>query len=172
MLTVVCVFLFVATGFVSVVLPGAAAYAQDQPGKVYRIGFLRAGQLPAAYLDGLRQGLQERGYVYGQNAVVELRATDGSFDQLPRLAEELLRLKVDVILASSGPAALAVKGATTSVPIVFVGVFNPVELGLVQSLAHPGGNITGLTSNSADFAGKRLELLRAIAPRLKRVAVL
>ncbi len=172
MLTVVCLFLFAAAGFVSVALPGSAAHAQNQPEKVYRIGLLRAGQLLETYIAGFQQGLRERGYVYGQNAVVELRATDGSFDQLPRLAEELLGLKVDVILASGAPAALAAKRATTSVPIVFVGVLHPVELGLVPSLARPGGNITGLTASSGDTVGKRLELLRAIAPRLRRAAVL
>jgi putative ABC transport system substrate-binding protein len=144
----------------------------QQAGKVYRIGFLRAGQPPESYLDGFQQGLRERGYVYGQNVVVEFRATDGSVDPLPRLTEELLRLKVDVFLASAAPAAVAVRRATTSVPIVFVGVVDPVGLGLVPSLGRPGGSITGLATTSADFAGKRLELLRAIVPSLKRVAVL
>ena len=148
-----------------------AAEAQ-QAGKVYRIGFLRAGQPPESYLDAFQQGLRERGYVYGQNVVVELRATDGSVDPLPRLTEELLRLKVDVFLASAAPAALAVRKATTSVPIVFVGVVDPVGLGLVPSLGHPGGSITGLATTSADLAGKRLELLREIVPGLRRVAVL
>jgi len=144
----------------------------QQAGKVYRIGFLRGGPPPESYLDAFQQGLRERGYVYGQNVVVELRTTDGSVDQLPQLAEELLRSKVDVILASAGPAALAAKKATTSVPIVFVGVVDPVGVGLVPSLGRPGGNITGLATNSEDFAGKRLELLKAIVPSLKRVAVL
>ncbi len=168
--------LFATTSFVSVVLPDAAAHAQElQTGKVYRIGFLRAGQPPERYVEGFRQGLRERGYVYGQNVVVEFRATDGSFDQLPRFVEELVRSKVDVILASAAPAALAAKKVTTSVPIVFVGVFDPVELGLVSSLVRPGANITGLSTTAttaADLAGKRLELLRAIVPRLKRVAVI
>ncbi len=157
----------------SVVVPSAPAEAQESPpGKIYRIGFLRAGHPPPAYLDALQQGLREGGYVYGQNVVVELRTTDGSVDQLPVLAEELLRLKVDVILASAGPAALIARNATTSVPVVFVGVVDPVGLGLVPSLARPGGNITGLAATSGDFAGKRLELLKAIVPRLRRVAVL
>jgi putative ABC transport system substrate-binding protein len=104
--------------------------------------------------------------------VVEFRFTDGSVDQLPRLAEELVRLKVDVILASAAPPALAAKKATTSVPIVFVNVFDPVELGLIPSLGRPGGNITGLATTSADLAGKRLELLRGLVPKLRRVAVL
>ena len=114
-----------------------AAEAQ-QPGKVYRIGFLRAGQPPKPWVEAFQQGLRERGYVDGQNVVVEFRFTDGSFDQLPRLAEELVRLKVDVILASAAPPALAAKKATTSVPIVFVNVFDPVELGLIPSLGRPG----------------------------------
>ena len=162
-----------AIGLVSVVLPSAPAEAQEsRPGKIYRIGFLRAGHPPPAYLEGFQQGLREGGYVYGQNVVVELRATDGSVDQLPMLAEELLRAKVDVILASAGPAALVVRNATASVPVVFVGVVDPVGLGLVPSLARPGGNITGLATTSGDFAGKRLELLKAIVPKLRRVAVL
>ncbi len=107
-----------------------------------------------------------------QNVVVELRATDGSFDKLPRFAEELVRSKVDVILASAAPAVLAARKATTSVPIVFVGVLDPVGIGLVSRLGRPGGDITGLSTNAVDFAGKRLELLRAMVPRLKRVAVL
>jgi ABC-type uncharacterized transport system substrate-binding protein len=162
--------------FMAVIAGGLLAAplaAQAQPaGKVYRIGFLRAGQPPESYLDGFQQGLRERGYVYGQNVVVEFRATDGSVDPLPQLTEELLRLKVDVFLASAAPAAVAVRRATTSVPIVFVGVVDPVGLGLVPSLGRPGGSITGLATTSADFAGKRLELLRAIVPSLRRVAVL
>jgi putative ABC transport system substrate-binding protein len=124
----------------TVALPGAAAHAQEsQTRKTYRIGFLRAGQPPATYVEGFRQGLRKRGYVDGQNVVVEFRVTDGSFEQLPRLAEELVQLKCDVILASAAPAALAVKRATTSVPIVFVGVVDPVEIGLIPSLGRPGG---------------------------------
>jgi putative ABC transport system substrate-binding protein len=102
--------------------------------------------------------------------VIEFRI--GSVDQLPQLAEELVRLKVDVIVASSAPAALAAKKATTSVPIVFVNVFDPVELGLVPNLARPGENITGLAFSSTDLAGKRLELLKEVVPKLRRVAML
>jgi putative ABC transport system substrate-binding protein len=160
------------TGITLGLLAAPLAAEGQQAGKVYRIGFLRAGQPPESYLDGFQQGLRERGYVYGQNVVVEFRATDGSVDPLPRLTEELLRLKVDVFLASAAPAAVAVRRATTSVPIVFVGVVDPVGLGLVPSLGRPGGSITGLATTSADFAGKRLELLRAIVPSLRRVAVL
>jgi putative ABC transport system substrate-binding protein len=152
----------------------AAPLATDaQPaGKVYRIGFLRAGQPPTAWVEAFQQGLRERGYIDGQNVVVEFRVTDGGLDPLPQLAEELVRSKVDVILASSSPAAVAAKNVTTSVPIVFVNVFDPVDLGLVPSLAHPGGNITGLAGTSPELAGKRLELLRELVPQLKHVAVL
>ena len=153
--------------------PVADAQAQQQPaGKVYRIGFLRQGQPPKAWVEALQQGLRERGYVEGRNVVWEFRSTDGSLDQLPQFAEELVRLKVDVILASAASAAMAAKGATTSVPIVFAGVYNPVEIGLVPSLGHPGGNITGVAVNAADMAGKRLQLLTELVPTLKRVAML
>jgi len=162
----------VGTGAVLLAAPLAAEAQEQKAGKVYRIGFLRAGQPPKPWVEAFQQGLRERGYVDGQNVVLEFRFTDGSFDQLPRLAEELGRLKVDVILASGAPPALAAKKATTSVPIVFVGVFDPVELGLIPSLGRPGGNITGLGSTSADLAGKRLELLRELVPKLRRVAVL
>jgi putative tryptophan/tyrosine transport system substrate-binding protein len=169
----ILVFLFLIAPAGVVALPGAAAHAQErQAGKVYRIGFLRAGPPPKLWVEALQQGLRERGYVGGQNVVVEFRFTDGSLEQLPQLAEELVRLKVDVILASSSPSAVAAKKATTSVPIVFVNVYDPIELGLVPSLGHPGGNITGLSGTSADLAGKRLELLRELVPKLRRVAVL
>jgi ABC-type uncharacterized transport system substrate-binding protein len=162
---------FLRTVSASLFVAPLAVEAQ-QAGKVWRIGFLRSGHPPENYIAGLKQGLREQGYVPDQNVIVEIRATDGSFDQLPRFAEELVRSKVDVILASGAPAALAAKRVTTSVPIVFVGIHDPVELGLVSSLVRPGGNITGLSSNAADLAGKRLELLRAIIPRLRRVAVI
>ena len=159
------------TGAVVLAAPLAAEAQEQKAGKVYRIGFLRAGQPPKPWVEAFQQGLRERGYVDGQNVVLEFRFTDGSFDQLPRLAEELVRLKVDVILASAAPPALVAKKATTSVPIVFVNVFDPVELGLIPSLGRPGGNITGLANSSADLAGKRLELLRELVPKLRRVAV-
>ena len=150
---------------------GAPLAAEAQAtGKVHRIGFLRDGQPPQSYVEAFQQGLREWGYVDGRNVVIEFRV--GSVDQLPQLAEELVRLKVDVIVASAAPSALAAKKATTSVPIVFVNVFDPVELGLVPSLARPGGNITGLAFSSADLAGKRLELLREVVPKLRRVAML
>src|SRR5215813_1584750 len=151
----ILVFLFLIALSSVAALPDAAAHAQErQAGKVYRIGFLRAGSPPKIWVEAFQQGLRERGYIDGQNVVVEFRFTDGSLDQLPQLAEELVRSKVDVILASSSPAAVAASKATRSVPIVFVNVYDPVGLGLVPSLGHPGSNITGLTYSSADLGGK------------------
>jgi putative tryptophan/tyrosine transport system substrate-binding protein len=156
-------------------LPGgllaAPLAAEAQPaGKVYRIGFLRAGEPPRHWIEEFRQGLRELGYVEGQNLIIEFRI--GTLDQLPQLAEELVRLKVDVIVASASSAGIAAKKATTTVPIVFTSLSHPVEIGLVKSLARPGGNITGLTVNVAAHAGKRLELLRELVPTLRHVAVL
>src|SRR5262249_11476875 len=148
-----------------------AAEAQ-QMGKVYRIGFLRAGPPPRAWVEAFQQGLRERGYVDGRNLFIEYRLTDGSPDQLPRLADELVRLKVDVIVASGAPPAMAAKRATTSVPIVFTSVSYPVEIGLITNLARPEGNVTGLANTSADLGGKRLGLLRELVPKMRRVAVL
>jgi putative ABC transport system substrate-binding protein len=154
---------------------GAAAWplaARAQQPTIPVIGFLRSGEPPKSWVEAFQLGLRERGYVDGQNVVVKFMFTDDSVDQLPPLVEELLRLKVDVILASAAPPALAAKKATTSVPIVFVGVTYPVEIGLVPSLGRPSGNITGVALNPADLSGKRLELLRELVPKLRRVAVL
>ena len=148
-----------------------AAGAQPA-GKVYRIGFLSQGQPVKAALEALQQGLRERGYAEGRNLIWEFRSTDGSLDQLPQFAEELVRLKVDVILARASSGAMAAKRATTSIPIVFFAVYAPVEIGLVPNLGHPGGNITGVAINAADMAGKRLQMLKDLVPTLKRVAML
>jgi putative ABC transport system substrate-binding protein len=145
---------------------------QPSAGTVYRIGFLSQGQPPKAYMDALQQGLRERGYAEGRNLVWELRSTDGSLDQLPQLAEELVRLKVDLILARASSGAMAAKRATTSIPIVFFAVYAPVEIGLVPNLSHPGGNITGVAVNASDMAGKRVQLLKDLVPTLKRVVML
>jgi putative ABC transport system substrate-binding protein len=167
---VLAVFLSVLASFVPVGI--ADAQAQQPAAKVYRIGFLSQGQPPKAWVEALQQGLRERGYVEGRNLVWEFRSTDGSLEQLPQFAEELVRLKVDVIVARAASGAMAAKGATTSVPIVFAGVLSPVEIGLVPSLSRPGGNITGVALNSADMSGKRLQLLTELVPALKRVAIL
>jgi len=155
----------------SLVAVPSAAEAQ-QTGKVYRIGFLRAGgPPPKAWLEAFQQGLRARGYIEGRNIVIEYRSTDG-FDELSHLAAELVRLNVDVILTSGAPATFAARSATPKVPIVFVNVYDPIEIGLVTSLAHPGANVTGLSQTAADLGGKRLELLKELVPKLRRVAIL
>jgi putative ABC transport system substrate-binding protein len=154
-------------------LLAAPLAAETQPvAKVYRIGFLSQGQPPDAFLEALQQGLRELGYAEGRNLVWEFRSTDGSLDQLPQFAEDLVRLKVDVILARASSGAMAAKRATTSIPIVFFAVYAPVEIGLVPNLGHPGGNITGVAVNASDMAGKRVQLLKELVPTLKRVAIL
>ncbi len=157
---------------VGILVPPVAVAAQPVE-KVHRIGFLRQGPPPRAWIEALQQGLRERGYVEGRNLAWEFRLTDGSLDQLPRLAEELVRLPVDIILASAAPAARAAKAATAKVPIVFAGVYNPDKLGLVQSLRSPGGNLTGvaLAVDAAEMTGKRLQLLTELVPALKRAGI-
>ena len=108
----------------AVLLAGPLAAEAQQAGKVYRIGFLRAGPPPRTYVEGFQQGLLARGYIEGVNVVIEYRSTDGSFDELPHLAAELVRFHVDVILASAAPAAFAARSTTTKVPIVFVAVYD------------------------------------------------
>ena len=148
------------------------AEAQEM-GKVPRIGFLFFGSLgPSRELDAFRQGLRELGYTEGQNIVIEYRFASGQAERLPELATGLARLKPDVLVAPGTPASLAAKRATSTIPIVFAGVADAVGAGLIANLARPGGNITGLTSISAELGGKRLELLKEVAPRASRVAVL
>jgi putative tryptophan/tyrosine transport system substrate-binding protein len=145
------------------------------PAKVPRIGFLGVGSRDgrAFLINGFLQGLREHGYVEGQNIVIEYRFSEDSDDRLPGLAAELVDLKVKLILASGTPASFAAKQATSTIPIVMGGVAaNPVETGLVASLARPGGNITGMSMMTSQLGGKRLELLKAIVPGLERVAVL
>jgi ABC-type uncharacterized transport system substrate-binding protein len=155
----------------SLAIAPVAAEAQ-QSAESRRIGFLRSGPPPKSWVEGLQQGLRDRGYVEGKTIVTEIRFTDGSIDKLPELVAELLRLKVDVIVASGTPAALAAKNVTRTVPIVVVAVNDPVGTGLVASLARPGENITGLTNQTPDLAMKRVELLKEVVPQLSRLAVL
>jgi putative tryptophan/tyrosine transport system substrate-binding protein len=157
-------------------LGGAAVaplVANAQQGKLARIGALVLTSADAKSLaKALREGLREFGYAEGQNLVFEFRSADGNADRLPNLAAELVRLPVDVLVATFTPCALAAKQATTTVPIVMAAVADPVGSGLVQSLARPGGNITGFSNMAAEIAGKSVELLRDMLPSLKRVAVL
>jgi len=148
-----------------------AARAQ-QAGKIPRIGFLRAGPPPKSWVEGFQQGLRDLGYVEGQNIVTEYRFTDGSTGQLPDLVGELLRLKVDVIVASATAAAQAAENLTRTVPIVFAGINDPVGSGLVSNLSRPGKNITGTSLMSVDLLAKRVELLKEVVPQLSRLAAL
>lgn len=140
----------------------------------YRIGFL-GGASPSGYaqlLEALRLGLADHGYAEGKNITIEYRWADGNYSRLPALAAELVRLKVDVIMTQGTPAALAAKKATTTIPIVMAIVGNPVETGIVASLARPGGNITGSSFFWAELNAKRLELMKTMNPALARAAVL
>jgi putative tryptophan/tyrosine transport system substrate-binding protein len=143
----------------------------QQPTKVYRIGHLSASSASSVpdRMEAFRQGLRALGYVEGKNFVIESRYAEGKLDRLSELAVELVRLKVDVILTAQTPVNMAAKQATSTIPIVFVTSADPVETGLVASLAHPGGNVTGLSNLAADLTGKRLELLKEALPKVKRV---
>jgi putative tryptophan/tyrosine transport system substrate-binding protein len=146
----------------------------QQPKKIPRIGSL-GGASPSANANGneaLRQGLRELGYVEGKNIIIEWRSAEGKLDRLPALADELVRLKADVIVTSGGQATRAAKEATKTIPIVMAQVSDPVGSGFVASLARPGGNITGLSTVAPELGGKRLELLKETVPKLSRVAVL
>jgi putative ABC transport system substrate-binding protein len=146
----------------------------QQPARIARIGFLAAPSRPgvAHMFEAFLQGLRELGYVEGQNISIEYRSAEGKFERLPELAAELVRLKVDVIVAVVTQASLAAKNATGTIPIVMMAVGNPVDAGLVASLAHPGANITGTSVMSDEVVGKQLELLKEILPKISRVAAM
>jgi putative tryptophan/tyrosine transport system substrate-binding protein len=154
----------------ALLFPLCISAQSHQAAKVYRIGYLSGGSLS---LDAaLAQGLRDLGYVEGKNIVIERRSADGKLDRLAALAEELVRLKVDVIvtagLGTTGPA----HAATSTIPIVMTQDQDPVSNGFVASLARPGGNITGLSTLAPELSGKRLEILKEVLPKLSRVAVL
>jgi putative ABC transport system substrate-binding protein len=155
----------------------AASLAADaQPtGKVYRIGYLSIGSasMYTRPLEAFRQRMHELGWDEGRNVLIEYRFADGQADRLPALAQELVRLKVDLVVASPTPSAMAVKDFTRTIPIVGLSLTEPVAVGLVPSLAHPGGNVTGLTYGvDTDIFGKQLQLLKEVVPNVRRVAVL
>jgi putative tryptophan/tyrosine transport system substrate-binding protein len=144
----------------------------QQPKQVPRIGFLTTGGTENPSTLYFRQGLRELGYVEGKNVLIEYRYAEGGSQQLSELAEELVRLKVDVIVTSATEPSLSAQRATKTIPIVMGGGSDPVGAGLVASLARPGGNITGVTTISSDLGGKRLELLKESFPKISPVAVL
>jgi putative tryptophan/tyrosine transport system substrate-binding protein len=152
----------------------SSASAQ-QPKKITRIGYLSSVDLAteSTRAEGIRLALRELGYVEGQNVAIEYRYSEGKTDRAPELAAELVRLKVDIIIVAGGIHWIRAAKETKTIPVVMVGVGNdPVEAGLIESLARPGGNVTGLTNLTGKLAGKRLELLKEAVPKLARVAVL
>ncbi len=151
---------------------GTAVQAQ-QSAKIPRIGYLTAAHLTAipARIEALRQGLRELGYIEGKTILIEWRSSEERADRLPVLAAELVRLKVDVIVTGAGRPTRAAKEATRTIPIVMAQDSDPVGNGFIASLAHPGGNITGLATLHPEVSGKRLEILREVVPNLSRVAL-
>jgi len=158
----------VAIGVFSVLAASSSA-AMQQSARMYRVGILTAA---AGSLETLRQGLRGLGYVEGQNVVLEIRDTEGRPERASELALQLARLKVDVLVATHPTAVFAAKAATSTIPIVMMHTPDPVQLGLVASLARPGGNITGTTTLSVDLSIKQLELLKELVPRASRIALL
>jgi ABC-type uncharacterized transport system substrate-binding protein len=165
--------LLVASLCALLLAPGIPGEAQPAK-KIRRVGYLAAvsAAADAPRLEAFRQGLRELGYVEGQNIVIEYRHQGGGFERLPELVAELIGQKPDVLVAVTTNAAIVMKKATTTIPIVFMGVTDPVSAGLVESLSRPGGNATGITNIAAALTGKRLELLKTALPRLSRLAVL
>ena len=150
------------------------AVEAQPPDKVYRIGVLErtSPTVNVANLESLRQGLRALGYVEGKNLIIEYRSAEGRDDRFADLAAELVRLKVDLILTRGTPAALAAKHATPVIPVVITGVGDPVGQGIITSLAHPGGNITGLSATVTEIYPKRVELLKELVPKAARIAAL
>jgi putative tryptophan/tyrosine transport system substrate-binding protein len=146
----------------------------QQRTKIPRIGFLgnSTAALEANLIGPFREGLRDFGYVEGKNIVIEWRWAEGKYERFPALIAELIASKVDLIVTAGTPATIALKKATTTLPLVMIAVGDPVGTGLIASLAHPGGNLTGLTSISPELDGKRLELLREVVPKISHVAVL
>jgi ABC-type uncharacterized transport system substrate-binding protein len=153
---------------------GPLAVEGQQPKTIVRIGFLSSSsaERERPRLTAFQQTLRELGYLEGQNIVIEQRYAGGNFQQLPELAAELARIKVDIFVVVGAPASLAARKTTSVIPIVMVGVADPVGVGLVDSLARPGGNVTGLSDFNAGVVAKRLELLKEVVPSASRVAVL
>src|SRR4029453_11486903 len=150
------------------------AHAQ-QPKKVPRIGYLSGRgdpSTPDPLVDAFRQGLRDLGYIEGKTILVEYRYGEGKLDRIPSLVAELVRLKVDVLVSPTLPAIRAAKQATKTIPIIMLTNGDPVATGVVDSLARPGGNITGLARFMTELSGKRLELLKEMVPRISRVGVL
>ena len=165
--------------FIEAMAPGLLAQPAtsdaQKVGRIWQVGILVSGPPPSSanpYLDVLKQGLDEHGYAQGRNLSYVIRAAEGQSDRLPKLAAELVQLNVDAVVTIGSEATHAALTQTHSIPIVFVGPSHPVEEGLVGSLAHPGGNVTGLTSQQSDIIAKTLQLLLELVPTLSEVAVM
>ena len=160
--------------FINLVSGGVAAWPlgalAQESGKIWRMGFIAQGYEP--FYDALFEGLRGLGYAEGRNLIVERRYAEGHADRFPEFASEMVRLKVDIIIVTTTPAALAVKNASTTIPVVFPNAISPVESGVVASLAHPGGNVTGGAAQTAVLSAKRLEVIKEVVPGLSRGAVL
>jgi ABC-type uncharacterized transport system substrate-binding protein len=157
----------------AILLMSLCITAEAQQPTMPKIGWLAVRPASAAFaIESFQREFSKLGYVDGKNIVFEYRYAEGKLDRLPALADELVRLKVNVIIAPNTPAAVAAKNATKTIPIVFIDVTDPIATGLVDSLPRPGGNVTGFTTIGAVLAGKRLELLKETIPKLFRVAVL
>ncbi len=156
----------------------APSAARTQPAtKIYRIGFLapRSRSTPShpeVFYDAFVQGMRELGYVEGKNLTIEWRFADGNYERLPALAADLVNTNVEVIVAPATPPNLALQRATSTIPIVFISVGDPIKMGLVASLARPGSNITGLSNTTTDLGAKEIELLKILIPALSHAAVL
>jgi putative ABC transport system substrate-binding protein len=158
---------------VAVVLLAVAVIAEAQQPKIPRIGFLTSFGAPSeANIDAFRQGLRDLKYVEGKNILIDYRQPEGNVGLVSDVVTELVQLKVDVLVATDPTAIRAAKQATKTIPIVMLTNQDPVATGLIESLAHPGGNVTGITRLARELSGKRLELLKEIAPRISRVGVL
>jgi putative ABC transport system substrate-binding protein len=148
------------------------SFAQAQhTGKLYRVGYVSTVGSPDANFEELRRGLRDLGYVEGKNIAFEYRAAQGKAELIPGFVADLVQMKVDLLFCPNLPAIHAAKEATKTIPIVMISNVDPVELGLVESFARPGGNITGMTLQSLELSGKRLELLKETFPKLNRVAL-
>ena len=169
---VICTTLQALVALACGLLAAPPAAGAQQARKVFRIGWLQPVPPSGAQVEGFRQGLRDLGYIEGKDFILESRWEQGRYDRLEALATELVRLPVDIIVSGNTPALLAIKRVTTTIPVVMLGLGDPVGTGLVDNLAHPGGNITGLSNISPELSGKRLELLKEIVPKLSRVAVL
>ncbi len=160
-------------GFLAVglVVAGWVTFVQ-QPSKLPRVGVIGERTESDAFVVAFRHALRELGYVEGENVVVEFRSTSADLDRVPAIARELVALPVDVLVVGGGVSAQHAKAATSTIPIVFTTVGDPVAIGLVASLGRPGGNVTGMSNLQSELGAKQLELLKAVAPAIKRVAVL